>query len=127
MNGSGAEVLFCTNHNQSNRVIPDGPSTLPLLPASGTEPHPRERLSAPETTPVLAGHPVRGAPRRRGIYPDTLSGPDIPRFLSELKAKAALNDIEERPGRAHHQRHRRTARRGDPRRPESEEEALEMS
>lgn len=81
--------------NQSNRVIPDGPSTLPLLPGlrdrnlilASASPRRKQLLS-------LLGIPFEVRPVGvEEIYPDTLSGPDIPRFLSELKAKAALNDI----------------------------------
>ena len=81
--------------NQSDRVIPDGPSALPLLPGlrdrnlilASASPRRKQLLS-------LLGIPFEVRPVGvEEIYPSTLSGPDIPRFLSELKAKAALDDL----------------------------------
>ncbi|MGB1074116.1 MAG: Maf family nucleotide pyrophosphatase [Flavobacteriales bacterium] len=82
--------------NQYDRVIPDGPSALPLLPAlrdrnlilASASPRRKQLLS-------LLGIPFEVRPVGvEEIYPNTLTGPDIPRFLSELKAKAALGDLQ---------------------------------
>ena len=83
--------------NQSDRILPDGPSALPLLPGlrdrnlilASASPRRKQLLS-------LLGIPFEVRPVGvEEIYPDTLSGPDIPRYLSELKAKAALDAIGE--------------------------------
>lgn len=81
--------------NQPNLVIPDAPSALPLLPGlrdrnlilASASPRRKQLLS-------LLGIPFEVRPVGvEEIYPDTLTGPDIPRFLSELKAKAVMQDI----------------------------------
>ena len=70
---------------------PDTPSALPLLP--GLQQRKLVLASASPRRKELIG--MLGIPfeiRPIGaeeVYPDGLSGPDIPRFLSELKARAA--------------------------------------
>jgi len=78
--------------HDSNRVLPDSPSALPLLPALegrqlvlGSASPRRKQLLA------MLGIPFEIRPLNVDeVYPKTLAGPDIPRFLSELKATAAL-------------------------------------
>ena len=81
--------------NQPDRVTPDSPSALPLLPGlrdrnlilASASPRRKQLLS-------FLGIPFEVRPVGvEEVYPDTLSGPEIPRFLSELKAKAALDNL----------------------------------
>jgi septum formation protein len=81
--------------HDSQRVYPDSPSALPLLPALegrqlvlGSASPRRKQLLA------MLGIPFEIRPLDVDeIYPSELKGPDIPRFLSELKAKAALPSL----------------------------------
>ena len=74
---------------------PDSPSALPLLP--GLQQRKLVLASASPRRKQLIG--MLGIPfetRPIGveeIYPDDISGPDIPRFLSELKAQAAISGM----------------------------------
>ncbi|HCZ08087.1 MAG TPA: septum formation protein Maf [Flavobacteriales bacterium] len=74
---------------------PDTPSALPLLP--GLQQRKLVLASASPRRKELIG--MLGIPfeiRPIGaeeVYPDGLSGPDIPRFLSELKARAAISSL----------------------------------
>ena len=81
--------------NQSDHILPEGPSTLPLLPGlqnrnlilASASPRRKQLLS-------LLGIPFEVRPIGiEEVYPDDLTGPDIPRFLSELKAKAAIEGL----------------------------------
>ena len=76
-------------------IVPDSPSALPLLPGlkgrrlvlASASPRRKQMLS-------MLGIPFDVRPIGVDeVYPDTLSGPDIPRFLSELKARAALDTL----------------------------------
>lgn len=76
-------------------IVPDSPSALPLLPGlngrrlvlASASPRRKQLLS-------MLGIPFDVRPIGVDeIYPDTLSGPEIPRFLSELKARAALDTL----------------------------------
>ena len=76
-------------------IVPDSPSALPLLPGlngrrlvlASASPRRKQLLS-------MLGIPFDVRPIGIDeIYPDTLSGPEIPRFLSELKAGAAMNSL----------------------------------
>ena len=73
-------------------IVPDSPSALPLLPAlegrrlvlASASPRRQQLLS-------MLGLPFEVRPIGvEEVYPDTLRGPEIPRYLSELKAKGAL-------------------------------------
>ncbi len=77
-------------------IVPDSPSALPLLPGlagrrlilASASPRRKQLLS-------MLGIPFDVRPIGvEEVYPDTLTGPEIPRFLSELKARAALGDLE---------------------------------
>lgn len=76
-------------------IVPDSPSALPLLPAL----HGRRLVLAsasPRRKQLLSMLGIPFDVRPIGVdevYPDTLSGPEIPRFLSELKARAALDTL----------------------------------
>jgi len=81
--------------NQSDHILPEGPSTLPLLPGlrnrnlilASASPRRKQLLS-------LLGIPFEVRPIGVDeVYPDDLTGPAIPRFLSELKAKAAIDTL----------------------------------
>lgn len=81
--------------NQSNHILPEGPSTLPLLPGlrdrnlilASASPRRKQLLS-------LLGIPFEVRPIGLDeVYPDDLTGPSIPRFLSEMKAKAAAKTM----------------------------------
>ena len=74
--------------NQSDHILPKGPSALPLLPGlrnrnlilASASPRRKQLLS-------LLGIPFEVRPIGVDeVYPDDLIGPAIPRFLSELKA-----------------------------------------
>lgn len=76
-------------------IVPDSPSALPLLPGlngrrlvlASASPRRKQLLS-------MLGIPFDVRPIGVDeVYPDTLSGPEIPRFLSELKARAALDTL----------------------------------
>ena len=76
-------------------IVPDSPSALPLLPGlngrrlvlASASPRRKQLLS-------MLGIPFDVRPIDVDeVYPDTLSGPEIPRFLSELKARAALDTL----------------------------------
>ena len=76
-------------------IVPDSPSALPLLPGllgrrlvlASASPRRKQLLS-------MLGIPFDVRPIGvEEVYPETLSGPDIPRFLSELKARAALDTL----------------------------------
>ena len=77
--------------NQNTLIVPDGPSALPLLPSlearqlvlASASPRRHQLLSA-------LGIPFIVRPTDADeVYPDELQGPEIPRYLSELKARAA--------------------------------------
>ena len=77
------------------RIVPDSPSALHLLPGLN-----RRRLvlasASPRRKQLLSMLGIPFDVRPIGVdevYPDTLSGPQIPRFLSELKARAALDTL----------------------------------
>lgn len=79
-------------------IVPDTPSALPLLPAlegrhlilGSASPRRKQLLS-------MLGIPFEVRPIGvEEVYPDTLAGPEIPRFLSELKAKAAAGHLTEK-------------------------------
>jgi len=82
--------------HDSNRVHPDSPSALPLLPTLegrqlvlGSASPRRKQLLA------MLGIPFEIRPLDvEEVYPNTLQGSDIPRFLSELKAKAAIPGLK---------------------------------
>ncbi len=76
-------------------IVPDSPSALPLLPGlngrrlvlASASPRRKQLLS-------ILGIPFDVRPIGVDeVYPDTLSGPEIPRFLSELKARSALDTL----------------------------------
>ena len=76
-------------------IVPDSPSALPLLPGlngrrlvlASASPRRKQLLS-------MLGIPFDVRPIGVDeVYPDTLSGHEIPRFLSELKARAALDTL----------------------------------
>ena len=76
-------------------IVPDSPSALPLLPGlngrrlvlASASPRRKQLLS-------MLGIPFDVRPIGVDeVYPDTLSGPEIPRFLSELKARSALDTL----------------------------------
>ena len=76
-------------------IVPDSPSALPLLPGlngrrlvlASASPRRKQLLS-------MLGIPFDVRPLDVDeVYPDTLSGPEIPRYLSELKARAALDTL----------------------------------
>ena len=76
-------------------IVPDSPSALPLLPGlngrrlvlASASPRRKQLLS-------MLGIPFDVRPIGVDeVYPDALSGPEIPRFLSELKARAALDTL----------------------------------
>ena len=76
-------------------IVPDSPSALPLLPGlngrrlvlASASPRRKQLLS-------MLGIPFDVRPIGVDeVYPDTLSGPEIPRFLSELKARTALDTL----------------------------------
>lgn len=76
-------------------IVPDTPSALPLLPGllgrqlvlASASPRRKQLLS-------MLGIPFEVRPIGVDeVYSNALSGPDIPRFLSELKARAALNTL----------------------------------
>jgi len=76
-------------------IVPDSPSALPLLPGlngrrlvlASASPRRKQLLS-------ILGIPFDVRPIGVDeVYPDTLSGPEIPRFLSELKARCALDTL----------------------------------
>jgi len=77
-------------------IVPDSPSALPLLPGlegrriilASASPRRKQLLS-------MLGIPFDVRPIGvEEVYPDHLRGPEIPRFLSELKAKAAMDTLE---------------------------------
>lgn len=81
--------------NHPNLIQPDSPSALPLLPSLGHRklvlasgsPRRRELLS-------MLGMPFEIRPTDvEETYDAALRGPEIPRHLSELKAKAALPQL----------------------------------
>jgi len=76
-------------------IVPDSPSALPLLP--GLEGRRLVLASAsPRRKQLLSMLGIPFDLRPIGVdevYPDALSGPEIPRFLSELKARAALDTL----------------------------------
>jgi len=81
--------------NQPSHIVPDSPSALPLLPALQDR-----RLVLASASPrrsqlfSMLGIPFEVRPIGIDeVYPDDLSGPEIPRFLSELKAKASLEGL----------------------------------
>ena len=78
-------------------IVPDTPSALPLLPAlegrhlilGSASPRRQQLLS-------MLGLPFEVRPIGvKEVYPDTLQGPEIPRYLSELKARGALASLAE--------------------------------
>lgn len=78
-------------------ISPDAPSALPLLPGlrqrklvlASASPRRRELIS-------MLGIPFEiRIINVDEIYPDALSGPAIPRHISELKARAALDQLQE--------------------------------
>jgi len=82
--------------HDSNRVHPDSPSALPLLPTLegrqlvlGSASPRRKQLLAMLSIPFE----IRPLDVEE-VYPNTLQGSDIPRFLSELKAKAAIPGLK---------------------------------
>ena len=76
-------------------IVPDSPSALPLL--SGLNGRRLVLASAsPRRKQLLSMLGIPFDVRPIGVdevYPDALSGPEIPRFLSELKARAALDTL----------------------------------
>lgn len=81
--------------HDSMHIVPDSPSALPLLPGlngrrlvlASASPRRKQLLS-------MLGIPFDVRPIGVDeVYPDTLSGPEIPRFLSELKARTALDTL----------------------------------
>lgn len=77
------------------RITPDSPSALPLLPALQ---HRKLVLASgsPRRKQLIGmlGIPFDIRPAHaEEVYPDHLVGPEIPRFLSELKAKAAVSTM----------------------------------
>lgn len=78
-------------------IVPDSPSALPLLPAldgrrlvlASASPRRQQLLS-------MLGLPFEVRPIGvEEVYPDTLRGPEIPRYLSELKARGAMATLAE--------------------------------
>ena len=77
-------------------ILPDSPSALPLLPKlkgrklvlASASPRRKQLIS-------MLGIPFELRPTDVDeIYPESLMGPAIPRFLSELKAKAGLPTLK---------------------------------
>ena len=77
-------------------ILPDSPSALPLLPnlqgrklvLASASPRRKQLIS-------MLGIPFELRPTEVDeVYPETLMGPAIPRFLSELKAKAGLPTLK---------------------------------
>jgi len=78
-------------------IVPDSPSALPLLPAldgrrlvlASASPRRQQLLS-------MLGLPFEVRPIGvEEVYPDTLRGPEIPRYLSALKARGAMATLAE--------------------------------
>jgi septum formation protein len=82
--------------NDSMNILPESPSALPLLPGlkgrklvlASASPRRKQLMS-------MLGIPFEVRPLDVDeVYSPDLKGPDIPRFLSELKAKAGCKNLQ---------------------------------
>ena len=86
---------FAPTMNDSMHILPKTPSALPLLPnlngrklvLASASPRRKQLLS-------MLGIPFDMRPLDvEEVYSEQLQGPEIPRFLSELKAKAGVSQL----------------------------------